>query len=152
MDHYRCFTVFNPKTKKSSIVNTFHWSECNKFSCPKITSEEQITNAAKELAQAIKSKSFLHLPDKNLRTKVEDLCTIFQETADNIITKKLSPLALEPHHNDNNPSQTDQTSSRPRVNKSTDDNISPISSTLTNDDDSHPRVKSTTVNLSYMIQ
>ena len=73
-------------------MNTFHWSESNRFSCPKIAVEEQIATAAKDLVQAIKSRLFLHLPDKNLRSNVEELCTTFQENADNIGTKKLTPL------------------------------------------------------------
>ena len=64
IDHYRFFTAHNPKTRKSSIVNTFHWTEYNQFSCPKITAEEQIVTSAKDLTQAIKTKTFLHLPDK----------------------------------------------------------------------------------------
>jgi len=96
IDHYRFFTAHNPKTRKSSIVNTFHWTEYNQFSCPKITAEEQIVTAAKDITQAIKTKTFLHLPDKSLQSNVEKLCTIFQEATDNIITKKLSPLKSEP--------------------------------------------------------
>jgi len=115
MEHYRCFTVYNPKTRKSSVVNTFHWSECNRFNCPKITAEEQIATAAKDLAQAIKTKSFLHLPDKHLRSRVEDLCTIFQQTADNIITTKLTPLQQESPPPDLIEHSSKETGTQPRV-------------------------------------
>ena len=141
MDHCRCFTVFNPKTRKSSIVNIFHWSECNRFSCPKITSEEQIATAAKDLAQAIKSKFFLHLPDKNLRTNVEKLCTMFEEASENIIVKKLTPLQTE-SSKVNSPQLEKETDFQPRVSKSPKSN----SPSPTKNADFQPRVETSNAN------
>ena len=138
LDHYRCFTVHNPKTRKTSIVNTFHWSECNRFSCPKITAEEQIVTAAKDLSQAIKTNKFLHLPDKNLQSDVEKLCTIFQEATDNIITKKLTPLQSEPPLPQDISPPIKETNFQPRV-KAIPNRLKE-STTPTVNHDAHPRV------------
>ena len=116
MDYYRCFTAFNPKTRKSSIINTFYWSESNRFSYPKITTEEQIATTAKYLAQAIKSKSYLYLLNKNLQSNIEKLCTIFQATVDNLVTKKLEPLQQESPPLEVNSTLTKETKVQPRVN------------------------------------
>ena len=75
-----------------------------------------MTTAAKDLAKAIRTKSFLHLPDKHLRSKVEDLCSIFQETLDNIITAKLSPLQQESAPPKLIKTPTKKTATQPRVN------------------------------------
>ena len=94
-DHYHCFAVFNPKTKSTTIANQFHWAESNRFTAPKITPEEQITNAANDLAKAIKSKTSVLLPDINLQAKVEELCTIFQRAVEGLAINKPSPVEEE---------------------------------------------------------
>ena len=89
MDHYRYFTAFNPKTRETSVVNTFYWSKSNHFSTPRISNEEQLVVAAKNLVSVLKDRPLSYISDQNLKSKVDLLCNIFKETAKNIITSKL---------------------------------------------------------------
>ena len=125
MDHCRCFTIFNPKTRGTSIVNTFHWSESNRFSVPRITPEEQIVTAAKNLATAIKSGPLLNIPSPTLQTDIDKLCKIFQETADRISTTKLAPTSKESSETLNQFATPEEGTTHPRV----------------IEDDSRPRVR-----------
>ena len=95
MDHYRCFTVFNPKTRGIAIASTFHWSESNRFSVPRISKEEQLVVAAKNLTSALKDGPLPCIPNQNLKSKIDLLCNIFKEASENIITTKLSPIQKE---------------------------------------------------------
>lgn len=73
MNYCRFFTVFNPKTRKSTVVSTFHSSESSRFACQKITPEEQIVNAATDVAQALKDKPLLQLPNQSKKSVVKKL-------------------------------------------------------------------------------
>ena len=100
--------------------------------------------AAKDLAQAIRTKSFLQLPDNTLRSNVEQLCTIFQETTDAIITKKLTPLQLEPSPPKDKSTPIDETNDQPRVKDISSDQLNPVSkSTPVEETNDQPRVKDT---------
>lgn len=83
------------KTKGTAIADTLQWAESNRFQAPKITSTEQITLAASELAKALKKSSTTLLPDEPLKQNVEQLCAIFEKAVDNIIVTKLKPLRAE---------------------------------------------------------
>ena len=84
-----------PKTRGIAIVNTFHWSESNRFSVPRISKEEQLVVAAKNLTSALKDGPLPCIPDQNLKSKIDLLCDIFKEASENIITTKLSPIQKE---------------------------------------------------------
>ena len=90
LDHYRCFTIFNPKTKGTSIAHTFHWSESNRFKVTKITPEEKLTVAAADLATALRSKKPILLPDDHLRSNIKKLCDMFQSSVQEIMVKNLN--------------------------------------------------------------
>jgi len=94
-DHYRCFTVFNPKTKSTTIANQFHWAKSNRFTFPRITPEEQVTKAALDLTKAIKQYPIALLLDNGLKSKIDKLCTIFQEATDKITSNKPTPIEEE---------------------------------------------------------
>ena len=49
--HYRCLTLHAPKTRGSIAADAFRWSETYVLILPKITIDEQITNAALSLSQ-----------------------------------------------------------------------------------------------------
>ena len=95
IDHYRFFTVFNPKTKGISIASTFYWSQCNRFIAPKITPEEQLTTAAPKISKALKQNAPLILPDEPLQQNIEKLCSMFKDQVESITTKIIPSLQLE---------------------------------------------------------
>jgi len=94
-DHYRCFTVFNPSTKSTTIANQFHWAESNRFTTPKISPKEQLVDAANNLSEVIRNNRPVLLPDDKLNSKIDELCTIFQKATDNLFTRKPSPISKE---------------------------------------------------------
>ena len=95
MNHYRCFTIYNPKTKGTTIAYAIQQAESNRFQAPKITSTEQLTSAASELAKALNKSSTTILPDEPLKQNIDKLCTIFEKAVDNIAINKLAPLREE---------------------------------------------------------
>ena len=114
MEHYRCFTVYNPKTRGTSIVNTFHWSESNRFSAPRITPEEQIVTAAQNLTTAIKDGPLCNIPTST-QSNINKLCEIFKEASEHIITTKLSPISNESTETLTKFVNTEKDNTHPRV-------------------------------------
>ena len=98
-EHYRCFQVYNPKTKGTAIADTLQWSESNQFQVPKITSLEQLTVAASDLATTIKQKNNIPLPDDPICSKINELCDVFKKETEGIILKKLKPIKTETYLN-----------------------------------------------------
>ena len=82
MDHHRYFMVFNLKTRGTAIVNIFYWSESNRFSVPRITSEEQIVTAAQNLTSALKLEPLINLPDNAMQSNIDKLCSVFREASE----------------------------------------------------------------------
>ena len=91
LEHYRCLKVCNPKTKAVSIAHTFHWSEDNTFTVPKITQEEQVVRAARDLATAIKFNKNLALPQPTWQQNIDKLCSLFNSRADAILQNIPAP-------------------------------------------------------------
>ena len=100
MNHYRCVEVYIPKTNGITIADTFKWSDSNPFKKPKISFEEQLATAAHDLASAIKNNNLYLLPNQDLQKNINQLESLFQTSIEQIITKKLTPLALETTNKD----------------------------------------------------
>ena len=95
MEHYRCVTAHNPKTKGIATADAFYWSESNVYRLPKITPEEQLTLAAHDLAQAVRQNATFGLPNKELRNNTCDLVKLFRKCVDTITCEKLIPKSQE---------------------------------------------------------
>ena len=125
MNHYRCISLYVPKTNGHITADTFRWSDTNLFRLPKITVEEQITTAALSLAEAIRKNSTFCLPNTTLREDVHKLASIFQQGADAILKSKLTvkentPASPRVNQTDNATVETRTNSpTSPRVSEST---------------------------------
>jgi hypothetical protein len=100
VNHYRCLSVYVPKTNATITADTFQWSEDNVFRLPTITNEEQLTIAAHHLADALQQHQTYNLPHITYAQQIDKLCSLFRDKVEDIIHQKLSPTHTDTHSND----------------------------------------------------
>lgn len=112
MNNYRCVNVYVLNTNAMITVDTFHYLEDNYFKLPKITNEEQMVTAAKDLVTSLKNSNVNNLLENNIKDNINILVNLFKNHVDNIVTKKLTPTGKEQNIEDLSPrvqSRTDNT-------------------------------------------
>ena len=116
-NHYRCISVYVPKTNATITADTFQWSIDNTFRLPSITNEEQLTLAAHNLAEALQQHQKFNPPSTSYAQQIDNLCSLFRSKVEHIIHQKLSPLNKDMHSNDDriNAIQNKNAVSSPRV-------------------------------------